>query len=357
MEELRYEVDSKSHQATHDMLTGLPNRMLFLSRATTALKESPGVAIVLLDLDRFKDINDTLGHAIGDRLLSEISERLLRTASEGTTVARLGGDEFALVIADVAGPQMAVDIVNDLNTEMSRPIEMDGLTLAVTASAGIALAPEHGDDVALLLQRADIAMYLAKERRSAVEVYSVDHDHSMRRWLMLCGLLTHALETKTELSVMYQPIGDVRSRGIVQVEALARWNHPVQGSIPPEDFIGIAEQMGMIDQITDFVLSEGCSQLAKWRQAGIDIALSINVSGREFAHSSLVDRVARQLQAHDLPPNVLTLEVTETEIMADLTQATRSSTNWRIWEFASVSTTTEPATHPWPTSIVFPSRN
>ncbi len=292
VEELRFEVDSKSHQATHDMLTGLPNRMLFLSRATSALNDSGGVAIVLLDLDRFKDVNDTLGHAIGDRLLCEVSERLLRAVGEQATVARLGGDEFALVIADVTEPERAVSIVNELNAELSRPIEMDGLTLAVTASAGIALAPEHGDDVALLLQRADIAMYLAKERRSTVEVYSVEHDRSMRRWLMLGGLLTHALQTETELSVMYQPIADVRSRKIVQVEALARWNHPVHGAIPPEEFIGIAEQMGMISQISDFVLSEGCAQLARWRQAGIDIGLAINVSGREFADGSLVDRVA-----------------------------------------------------------------
>ncbi len=323
VEELRYEVDSKSHQATHDMLTGLPNRMLFLTRATSALNESEGVAIVLLDLDRFKDVNDTLGHAIGDRLLCEVSERLLRAVGEQATVARLGGDEFALVIANVLEAETAIAIVKDLNAELSRPIEMDGLTLAVTASAGIALAPEHGDDMALLLQRADIAMYLAKERRNAVEVYSVEHDRSMRRWLMLGGLLTHALETGTELSVMYQPIADVWSRDIVQVEALARWNHSVHGAIPPQEFIGIAEQMGMISQITDFVLAEGCAQLVRWREAGVDVSLAVNVSGCEFADASLVERVAGHLRAHDLRPDVLTLEVTETEVMADLTQATR----------------------------------
>ena len=323
VEELRYEVDSKSHQATHDMLTGLPNRMLFLTRAAAALGESDGVAIVLLDIDSFKDVNDTLGHAIGDRLLCEVSERLLRAVSGRATVARLGGDEFALVIADVTEPERAVAIVNDLNNEMSRPIKMDGLTLAVTASAGIAMAPEHGDDVALLLQRADIAMYLAKERRSTVELYSVEQDQSMRRWLMLGGLLTHAVEEESELSLMYQPIADVQTREIVQVEALCRWNHPVQGAIPPEEFIGIAEQMGLTPQITDFVLSEGCRQLAVWRDVGIKVGLAINVSGREFADITLVERVARQLREHDLPPDILTLEVTETEIMADLAQASK----------------------------------
>ena len=323
VEELRYEVDSKSHQATHDMLTGLPNRMLFLTRAAAALNESGGVAIILLDIDRFKDVNDTLGHAIGDRLLCEIAERLLRAASGRATVARLGGDEFALVVSDVTDPGRAVEIVHELNAEMQRPIKMDGLTLAVQASAGIALAPEHGNDAAILLQRADIAMYVAKERHSTVEVYSVDYDKSMQRLLMLGGLLTHALETGTELSLMYQPIGDVKSRDIAYVEALCRWNHPVQGFIPPEEFIGIAEQMGLIPQITDFVLNEGCAQLARWREAGITIGLAVNVSGREFADINLVERVETCLRRYDIPAHLLTLEVTETEIMADLGAATK----------------------------------
>jgi diguanylate cyclase (GGDEF)-like protein len=323
VEELRYEVDSKSHQATHDMLTGLPNRMLFLSRAAAAVSESTGVAIILFDIDRFKDVNDTLGHTIGDRLLCEIAERLLRAVSGRATVARLGGDEFALVVSDVTDPERAVEIVHELDVEMQRPIKMDGLTLAITASAGIAMAPEHGEDASLLLQRADIAMYLAKERRSTVEVYSVEHDQSMQRLLMLGGLLTHALETGTELSLMYQPIGDVRSRDIAYVEALCRWNHPVQGFIPPEEFIGIAEQMGLIPQITDFVLNEGCAQLARWRDAGITIGLAVNVSGREFADINLVERVEKCLRQYDIPAKLLTLEVTETEIMADLGAATK----------------------------------
>ncbi len=323
VEELRYEVDSKTHQATHDMLTGLPNRMLFVTRTAAALSDWGSVAVVLMDLDRFKDVNDTLGHAIGDRLLCEVSERLLRAVPEDSTVARLGGDEFALVIPDVADWEMAVAKVEEVHSVLTRPIEIDGLTLAVTASAGVALAPQHGDDVALLLQRADIAMYLAKERRSTVELYSVEHDQSMQRQLMLGGLLTHALETGTELSVMYHAIADVQSRRVVQVEALTRWNHPVHGPIPPDEFIGIAEQMGLINQITEFVLSEACSSLAAWRKMGLEIGVAINVSGRELADGSLVDRVARHLQRHDLPPEVVTLEVTETEVMADLLQASR----------------------------------
>jgi diguanylate cyclase (GGDEF)-like protein len=320
VEELRFEVDSKSHQATHDALTGLPNRVLFQARAAQALRESRGVAVVLLDIDRFKDVNDTLGHAIGDHLLCEVSERLVHAVSGRATVARLGGDEFALVIADVTEPGQAVAIVNDLHREMSRPMRMDGLALAVTASAGIALAPQHGDDIAQLLQRADIAMYHAKEQRSKIELYSVEQDQSMRRWLMIGGLLTHALETRSELSVMYQPIADVKSRSFVRVEALARWNHPVHGYIPPDEFIGMAEQMGVISQISDFVLSESCAKAAEWRRHGLNLGLAVNLSGREFADPGLVDRIAGHLQENGLPADALTLEVTETEVMADLGQ-------------------------------------
>jgi diguanylate cyclase (GGDEF)-like protein len=313
-------VEELTFEATHDALTGLPNRVLFQTRAARALKESKGVAVVLLDINRFKDVNDTLGHAIGDRLLCEVSERLVNAVSGRATVARLGGDEFALVIADVTKPGLAVAIVNDLDREMSRPIRIDGLALAVTASAGIALSPEHGDDVELLLQRADIAMYHAKENHSKVELYSVEQDQSMRRWLMIGGLLTHALETRSELSVAYQPIADVRSGSFVRVEALARWNHPVHGFIPPDEFIGMAEQMGVINQISDFVLSQACAQAAEWRRKGLDIGLAVNLSGREFADPGLVERIAGHLKENGLPPEALTLEVTETEVMSDLSQ-------------------------------------
>jgi diguanylate cyclase (GGDEF)-like protein len=323
VEELRYEVEAKSHQATHDALTGLPNRVLFLTRAAEALSENEGVAFVLLDIDRFKDVNDTLGHTIGDRLLCEVAERLQRAVSGRATVARLGGDEFALLIAGVTAEDAAIAIVNDLKDELSRPIKMDGLSLRVKASAGISLGPEHGDDVTLLLQRADIAMYLAKERHSSVEVYSVEHDQSMPRWLMLGGLLTHALEEKTELKVVYQPVASTTTRQITQVEALVRWYSPEQGAIPPDEFVTIAEQMGMVSQITDFVLAEACAQLVRWRRAGIQIGLAVNVSGREFSDGRLVDRVAHHLRANDVQPGLLTLEVTETEVMDDLVQASR----------------------------------
>jgi EAL domain-containing protein (putative c-di-GMP-specific phosphodiesterase class I) len=174
--------------------------------------------------------------------------------------------------------------------------------------------------VALLLQRADIAMYLAKERRSKVELYSGEHDRAMARRVEIGRMLEHALENRREFSVMYQPIADVSSGRVERVEALVRWTNPVHGSISPEEFIGIAEQMGVINQIGDFVIAEACAQLAAWRQAGIGIGLAINLSGHEISEPGLVGRIAAHLKANNVPPGALTLEVTETAVMADLEQ-------------------------------------
>ena len=319
-EDLEHQRDDNRYLATHDALTKLPNRHLFRDRAESALRENRRVAIVLLDIDRFKDVNDTLGHTIGDHLLKEVAERLVRAVAGRATVARLGGDEFALVIPDVGDPAQAVAIVNDLYREMSRPIRMEGLALAVTASAGIALAPEHGRDEATLLQRADIAMYLAKERRSKIELYSGEHDRAMARRVEIGRLLEHALSSRKEFSVVYQPIAGVKSGAIERVEALIRWNNPVHGAIPPEEFIGIAEQMGLVSQISDFVIAEACAQLAHWRRTGLTIGLAINLSGHEISDPGLVDRVATALRANGLPADALTLEVTETAVMSDLEQ-------------------------------------
>ncbi|MGH9304614.1 MAG: putative bifunctional diguanylate cyclase/phosphodiesterase, partial [Acidimicrobiales bacterium] len=321
VEELRHEAESKSHQATHDLLTGLPNRALFLTRAADLLATTGRIAVALLDLDRFKDVNDTLGHEMGDRLLCEIAERLVHAASGRAAVARLGGDEFALVVSDITGPEEAVGIVRDLDAALSRPVRIDGLTLAVTASAGLALAPDHGDNVAVLLQRADIAMYLAKERRSDVEVYSATRDESMQRRLMLGGQLVQALEAGDQLSLMYQPIARLNGGEIVRVEALARWLHPALGWIPATEFIGLAEQMGLIGEITEFVFGEACAQAGHWRHLGLNLGLAVNLSGRLLSDPGLVERVAQHLANHELPARLLTVELTETEVMADLGEA------------------------------------
>jgi len=321
VEELRLEAESKWHQATHDLLTGLPNRTLFLDRATAALNETGRAAVALLDLDRFKEVNDTLGHGTGDRLLCEVAETLVRSSSGRATVARLGGDEFALVVPDIIGPEEALGIVRDLLAAISKPMNIDGITLAVTATAGIALAPEHGDNVATLLQRADIAMYHGKAKRSGIELYSPAHDQSMQRKLLLGGHLAEALSSGQQLSVMYQPIAGLLSGEVVRVEALARWFHPVHGQVPADEFIQIAEQMGLIGQITDFVLNEACKQAAQWRRDGLEIGLAINLSGRDLSNRSLVRNITAHLGAHGLPASALSLEITETEVMADIAEA------------------------------------
>jgi len=320
VEELRLEAEGRSHQAMHDTLTGLPNRTLFLERASAALAETGRAAVALLDLDRFKEVNDTLGHATGDRLLCEVAECLVRAAHGRATVARLGGDEFALIVTDIIGPEEAIGIVRDLEAALTKPMNVDGITLAVRASAGVALAPEHGDNVATLLQRADIAMYLAKGRRSGIELYSPAQDQNMQRKLLLGGQLAQAIANR-QLHIVYQPIADLSTGQIIGAEALARWDHPELGEIPAEEFISIAVQMGLIGQITDFVLTEGCARAAQWRDEGTPLALSVNLSGRDLSQHLLVEKVVAQLKANGLPPSSLTLEVTETELLADLGEA------------------------------------
>lgn len=323
VEELRLEAEAKSHQATHDLLTGLPNRTLFVDAAGASLAATGRAAIALFDLDRFKDVNDTLGHGTGDALLCEVASRLLKVASGRATVARLGGDEFALVIPGVIGPEEATGIVRDIETAISRPFHIEGITLAVTASAGISLAPEHGDNVAVLLQRADIAMYHAKDKRSGLEMYSASHDSSMQRKLLLAGQLTEALATGKQLSLVYQPIARFETGEVVRVEALTRWFHPEHGQVPPDEFIGIAEQMGLIGRITDFVLREGCSQLARWRAQGFAIGLTVNLSGQDLGDRGIVQKISSRLREFGLPPDALSIEVTETEVMEDIREASR----------------------------------
>ncbi|MDA8266064.1 MAG: EAL domain-containing protein [Actinomycetota bacterium] len=321
VEELRLEAESKSHQALHDTLTGLPNRALFLERASAALAETGRAAVALLDLDRFKEVNDTLGHATGDKLLCEVAECLVRAAHGRATVARLGGDEFAVVVTDIIGPEEAIGIVRDLEAALMRPMSVEGITLAVRASAGVALAPEHGDNVATLLQRADIAMYLAKSKRTGIELYSPSQDQNMQRKLVLGGQLAQALGQHRGLHVAYQPIARLSTGEILRVEALARWDHPDLGQVPADEFIGVAAQMGLIGEITDFVLAEACAQAGRWRDSGMAIGVSVNLSGRDLTEDSIVAKVAARLAENRLEPGSLTLEVTETEVMADIGEA------------------------------------
>ncbi len=323
VEELSLEAESKSYQATHDSLTGLPNRTLFLEHVSAALAETGRAAVALLDLDRFKDVNDALGHTKGDRLLCEVAECLVQAAYGRATVARIGGDEFALVVPNIIGPAEAIGIVQDLQAALSKPISVDGIVLAVRASAGIALGPENGDNVSLLLQRADLAMYMAKERHSGIELYSSSQEQNMERKLVLGGQLAKALRQGGELYLMFQPITSLTTGEVTRCEALARWNHPELGQIPVDEFIPIASQMGLIGEITEWVLNEGFAEAARWRRDGTPIGVAVNLSGRDLTDPFLVSRVARQLEINALPASSVTLEVTETEVMADIGEASK----------------------------------
>jgi diguanylate cyclase (GGDEF)-like protein len=320
VDRLRDEVADKEHQASHDALTGLPNRSLFHERVQRAVLDARGsgsaVAVMLLDLDRFKEVNDTLGHHIGDDLLQEVGKRLRESVKAGDTVARLGGDEFAILLPSVRDGAQAVEVASRARRALEAPFEMGELTLVVGASLGIALAPEHGDLATVLLQRADVAMYAAKTAHAGVVVYSAEVDtHSPRR-LALVGELRKAIE-RDELLVHFQPKADALTGRITGAEALVRWLHPTEGPISPDEFIPIAERTGMIHDLTDRVLEQSLHQCAAWRRAGRRIDVAVNVSAGSLLDLDFPEQVRAHLDAASVAPSSLTLEITESSIMAD----------------------------------------
>jgi diguanylate cyclase (GGDEF)-like protein len=320
VDQLREEVADKEHQASHDALTGLPNRTMFhdrVQRAVLRARAAGGiVAVVILDLDRFKEINDTLGHHVGDDLLQEVGKRLRASVKSGDTVARLGGDEFAIVLPQVHDAAEALQIAERARHALEEPFEIGTLTLVVGASFGIALAPEHGNLATVLLQRADVAMYAAKASHAGTVVYAADVDtHSPRR-LALVGDLRKAIEGE-ELLVHFQPKADARTGAITGAEALVRWTHPSEGPISPDEFIPIAERTGMIHALTEQVLTKALAQCAAWRRSGRRIDVAVNVSAGSLMNLEFPQEVRRLLAAASVAPSTLTLEITESSIMAD----------------------------------------
>jgi diguanylate cyclase (GGDEF)-like protein len=320
VDRLRDEVAEKEHQASHDALTSLPNRTMFhdrLQQAVIAARDADGlVGVILLDLDRFKEVNDTLGHHIGDELLLEVGNRLRRSVKSGDTVARLGGDEFAILLPSVRHAKEARAIAERARRALEQPFDIGALTLVVGASLGIALAPDHGEIATVLLQRADVAMYAAKASHAGVVVYTADVDtHSPRR-LALVGDLRRAIAHE-ELLVHFQPKADVRTGDIIGAEALVRWLHPTDGYIPPDEFIPIAERTGMIHDLTAQVLNRALEQCAAWRRGGRRIDVAVNVSASSLLNLDFPDEVRRLLTTASVAPSSLTLEITESSIMAD----------------------------------------
>jgi diguanylate cyclase (GGDEF)-like protein/PAS domain S-box-containing protein len=321
------------HQALHDPLTDLPNRVLLHDRLGQAIASArreqhhEPVALLVLDLDRFKEVNDTLGHHTGDKLLQEVGRRLRCTLRESDTVARLGGDEFAAVLpgADAAAAAVAAA---KLQAALDVPMILEGRELSLAASIGIAAFPVHGADADSLLRRADIAMYTAKRAHAGVTTYAPDHDSHSSERLTLVAALRRAIALE-ELSLHYQPQVDVASGRLAGVEALVRWWHPDRGLILPDQFVPLAEQSGLIRELTRWVLAAALSQSAGWRKLGSGPGLSVNVSSYDLVDERLPEFVAAQLERWRFPAEQLTLEITASALLSDPERAIDVLTRFR----------------------------
>ncbi|WNV76330.1 bifunctional diguanylate cyclase/phosphodiesterase [Geodermatophilus sp. DSM 44513] len=318
VDRLAAEAAAQEHRSLHDPLTGLPNRRHVLRLLRARLAEQPRTAVVMVDLDGFKDVNDAFGHATGDLLLSEVGRRLADRFG-ATSVARLGNDEFAVLVPGVADVEDARTRVVGLVGALSVPFAVHGLTVDVRVSAGLAVAPEHGDDAANLLQHADTALYTAKQRRRDVEVYDSAADRASHR-VRMTGDLRDAIAAGT-LTVHYQPKTDPASGRVSGAEALVRWEHPEHGAVSPEEFIPLAEQTGLVRPLTTLVLDTALAACARWRRQGHALGVAVNLSTRSLTDTGLPAQVAEALRRAGLPPAALTLEITETAVMADLARS------------------------------------
>ncbi|MET7544897.1 bifunctional diguanylate cyclase/phosphodiesterase [Streptomyces sp. NBC_01724] len=310
---------ARAEEQLRDPLTGLPNRQWLLERTWTALEDAETIgarsALVLIDLDRFRAVNDTLGHLAGDRLLLQIAERLRLALPRGAEAARLGGDEFAVLLPTADSTTSAQRVARHLVAELSSPLDLDGLTLVLEASAGVAVYPEHALDAEGLLRRADVAMYQAKRDRTGVEVYESKRDSNTPDRLGLLGDLRRALDAG-EVELHYQP--KVRFDGqVAGLEALVRWVHPERGRVPPDEFIAIAESSGLMPHLTEYVLETALAQVARWRAQGLFVPVAVNVSPRDVHTPGFAGGVAARLARHGVPAGSLQLEITEHVLLED----------------------------------------
>ncbi|WP_156726239.1 putative bifunctional diguanylate cyclase/phosphodiesterase [Streptomyces apocyni] len=310
---------ARAEEQLRDPLTGLPNRQWLLDRTWTALDDAERVgarsALVLIDLDRFRSVNDTLGHLAGDRLLLQIADRLRQALPRGAEAARLGGDEFAVLLPTCDSTTSAQRVARTLVAELSSPLDLDGLTLVLEASAGLAVFPDHAVDAEGLLRRADVAMYQAKRDRTGVEVYESKRDSNTPDRLGLLGDLRRALDAN-EVELHYQP--KVRFDGqVAGLEALVRWVHPERGKVPPDEFIAIAESSGLMPHLTEYVLDTALAQVARWQAQDLKVPVAVNVSPRDVHTPGFAGSVAARLARHGVPAGALQLEITEHVLLED----------------------------------------
>jgi diguanylate cyclase (GGDEF)-like protein len=310
---------ARAEEQLRDPLTGLPNRQWLLERTWTALDDAERIgarsALMLIDMDRFRSVNDTLGHLAGDRLLLQIADRLRLALPRGAEAARLGGDEFAVLLPIADSTTSATRAARALVAALGSPLDLDGLSLVLEASAGLAVFPDHAMDAEGLLQRADVAMYQAKRDRTGVEVYESKRDSNTPDRLGLLGDLRRALDAG-DVELHYQP--KVKFDGqVAGLEALVRWVHPERGKVPPDEFIAIAESSGLMPHLTEYVLETALGQVAKWQAQGLKVPVAVNVSPRDVHTPGFAGAVAARLARHGVPPGALQLEITEHVLLED----------------------------------------
>jgi diguanylate cyclase (GGDEF)-like protein len=324
IERKRYQ-EQLEHQANYDALTGLPNRNLLLDRlkqAVFAQRYVRSIAVVFIDLDHFKFVNDSLGHSAGDKLLQCMADRLRAAVRDGDTVARPGGDEFVLILNDQPNDEVIFSAMQRIIGEVSEPVTIEGKEIYVTCSAGISLHPQDGTDIETLLKNADAAMYRAKEHgRNNFQFYTSEMNRLVSERLALESSLRRALE-RDEFLLHYQPKLDLKTGAIVGAEALVRWRHPEWGLVLPGRFIPLAEETGLIVRLGEWVLRAACAQNRAWQDAGLKpIAVSVNLSARQFRHERLFKSVAAILSETGLKPEHLEMELTESVVMHDAEKA------------------------------------
>ncbi len=304
----------REYQAHHDELTGLPNRKLLIKQSTEELekagRDGSAVGFLLLDLDRFKEVNDTLGHAVGDRLLEKVAHRLGQSIRPGDLAARLGGDEFAVLLPAVKDAKAAREVASRLRAALSEPVRLEAMTFDIEASVGIAIYPDDAADFEQLMRRADVAMYLAKERRSGIERYFADADRHSADKLALTGDLRRGLH-RGEVELHFQPVVKLATGEVTSMEALARWRHPERGLLTAAEFVGLAEQSYLITELTGQVLDQALAQAALWRADGHRLEVCVNIPARDLLGTGLVELVRKLLRKHDVPAEGLRLDVCE----------------------------------------------
>ncbi|MFN8157872.1 MAG: EAL domain-containing protein [Candidatus Nanopelagicales bacterium] len=318
---LRASASENARLALLDPLTGLPNRRLLSQRLEVASEQATmnrtQLGLLIIDVDQFKEINDSLGHDRGDQLLQQVANRLSGIVRSTDTVARLGGDEFAILLSSVRSIDDGVMFGQRVLEQFAEPFHMDGLVLHVETSVGLAVLPDHADDITTLLKHADIAMYVAKAGRIGLSVYDPGGDSSSTAKLILLGDLRQALSSDDQLSMHYQPKIDLESGDIVGLEALLRWNHPTRGNIPPAEFVPLAERTGLVHSLTRKVLELVLSQMREWRQSGWEVQVGVNLSALNLSEPDLDHKIAALLAEYDVPAELLEFEITESAIVQD----------------------------------------